>query len=48
MPQDREIEFTIDVIPRTTPIAQPPYRIGPKQLVDLKYIPVESISYLCG
>ena len=32
MPPDREIEFTIDLIPGTSPIAQQPYRIGPKEI----------------
>jgi len=36
MPPDREIEFTIDLIPGTSPIAQPPYRMGPKELNELK------------
>jgi hypothetical protein len=36
MPPDREIEFTIDLIPGTAPIAQAPYKMGPKELVDLK------------
>ena len=36
MPPDREIEFTIDLIPGTSPIAQQPYRMGPKELVELK------------
>jgi hypothetical protein len=36
MPPDREIEFTIDLIPRTSPIAQPPYKMGPKELSKLK------------
>ena len=36
MPPDREIEFTIDLIPGTAPIAQPPYKMGPKELVQLK------------
>jgi hypothetical protein len=36
MPPDREIEFTIDLIPGTTPIAQTPYKMGPKELVELK------------
>jgi hypothetical protein len=36
MPPDREIEFTIDLVPRTTPIAQAPYEMGPKELVELK------------
>ena len=33
---DREIEFTIDLIPGTSPIAQAPYKMGPKELVELK------------
>jgi hypothetical protein len=36
MPPDREIEFTIDLIPGTTPISQAPYKMGPKELVELK------------
>ena len=36
MPPDREIEFTIDLIPGMAPIAQPPYKMGPKELVQLK------------
>jgi hypothetical protein len=36
MPLDREIEFTIDLIPGTAPIAQQPYKIGPKELEELK------------
>jgi hypothetical protein len=36
MPPDREIEFTIDLIPGTSPIAQAPYEMGPKELVELK------------
>jgi hypothetical protein len=35
MPLDKEIEFTIDLIPGTTPIAQPKYRMGPNELVVL-------------
>jgi hypothetical protein len=36
MPLDREIEFTLDLIPGTTPIAQAPYNMGSKELVQLK------------
>ena len=36
MPPEREIEFTIDLIHGTSPIAQQPYRMGPKELVELK------------
>jgi hypothetical protein len=36
MPPDREIEFTIDLIPGTSPIAQAPYKMGLKELEELK------------
>jgi hypothetical protein len=36
MPPDREIEFGIDLIPGIAPIAQEPYKMGPKELVELK------------
>jgi hypothetical protein len=36
MPPDREIEFTIDLKPGTSPISQAPYKMGPKELKELK------------
>ncbi|KAK1618860.1 hypothetical protein QYE76_024377 [Lolium multiflorum] len=36
MPPDREIEFTIGLIPGTAPIAKAPYKMGPKELKELK------------
>lgn len=33
---DREIEFSIDLIPETTPISKTPYRIAPIELKELK------------
>ena len=33
---DREVEFTIDLIPGTEPISIPPYRIAPAELRELK------------
>jgi hypothetical protein len=36
MPPDREIEFTIDLKPGTTPISEAPYKMGPKELKELK------------
>jgi hypothetical protein len=36
MPPDKEIEFTIELILGTTPISQAPYKVGPKELVELK------------
>ena len=36
LPPDREVEFTIDLIPRTEPISIPPYRMTPAELRELK------------
>jgi hypothetical protein len=36
MPPNKEIELTIDLILGTAPIAQAPYKMGPKELVELK------------
>jgi hypothetical protein len=36
MPPDREIEFTINLKPGTSPISQAPYKMGPKELKELK------------
>ena len=36
MPPDRDIEFLIDLIPGTGPIAKRPYRIPPQELEELK------------
>ena len=36
LPQDREVEFTIDLIPGTEPIYIPPYRMAPAELRELK------------
>nr|XP_027124217.1 uncharacterized protein LOC113740903 [Coffea arabica] len=36
MPPEREIEFKIDLVPRTTPIAKTPYRMAPVELKELK------------
>ena len=36
MPPDRDIEFIIELLPRTTPIAKRPYRMGVKELEELK------------
>ncbi|KAL0544762.1 hypothetical protein IC582_019887 [Cucumis melo] len=34
LPPDREIEFTIELLPRTTPISQAPYRMAPSELKE--------------
>ncbi|KAE8726150.1 Detected protein of unknown function [Hibiscus syriacus] len=36
LPPDREVEFQIEVMPGTTPIAMTPYRMAPKELQELK------------
>jgi hypothetical protein len=36
MPPEREVEFYIDLIPGTAPIAKRPYRMVPTELVELK------------
>ena len=36
MPPDRDIEFIIELVPGTEPIAQKPYRMNPKELDELK------------
>jgi hypothetical protein len=36
MPPDRDVEFAIELQPRTTPISKRPYRIPPAELAELK------------
>jgi hypothetical protein len=36
LPPDREIEFTIDLLPGTGPISKAPYRMTPLELRELK------------
>ena len=36
LPPIREIEFTIDLVPGTSPISIPPYRMAPAELKELK------------
>jgi hypothetical protein len=36
MPLDREVEFVIDLLPRTTPISKRPYRMSIEELKELK------------
>ena len=36
LPPDREVEFTIDLIPVIEPISIPPYRMAPAELRELK------------
>ncbi|XP_076934328.1 uncharacterized protein LOC143600560 [Bidens hawaiensis] len=36
IPPDREVEFRIDLLPGTTPIAKSPYRLAPTDMQELK------------
>ena len=36
MPPDRDIEFVIDLVPGTSPIAKRPYRMATSELAELK------------
>ena len=36
VPPDRDIEFSIKLLPRTAPISKRPYRIDVKDLIELK------------
>ncbi|XP_050935188.1 uncharacterized protein LOC127143928 [Cucumis melo] len=36
LPPDREVEFTIELLPGTTPISQAPYRMASSELKELK------------
>jgi hypothetical protein len=36
MPPDRDIEFLIELLPETAPIAKRPYRMGVDELEELK------------
>jgi hypothetical protein len=36
LPPNREVEFTIELEPGTTPISWHPYHIAPKELADIK------------
>ncbi|XP_052198421.1 uncharacterized protein LOC127805709 [Diospyros lotus] len=36
MPPEREVEFTIDLVPGSAPISKAPYRMAPKELHELK------------
>ncbi len=36
MPEDREIEFIIDLVPMTTAVSKAQYRMAPMELKELK------------
>ena len=49
MPLNREIEFSIDLLPSTTPISKAPYRMAPTRLKELKEQLVELLDkgFIC-
>ena len=36
LPPEREVEFTIDLVPGTGPMSKAPYRMAPVELKELK------------
>jgi hypothetical protein len=36
LPPDRDVEFSIELIPRTAPFSRRPYRMPPNELAELK------------
>ena len=36
LPPDRDVEFSIELEPRTAPISQHPYHMTPKELAEMK------------
>jgi len=36
LPPNREVEFSIDLVPGTGPVSMAPYRMAPAELVELK------------
>ena len=36
LPPIREVDFTIELVPGTTPISKAPYRMAPSELFELK------------
>nr|GEW97993.1 reverse transcriptase domain-containing protein [Tanacetum cinerariifolium] len=37
LPPVRQVEFQIDLIPRTTPVARAPYRLAPSEIQEISY-----------
>jgi hypothetical protein len=48
MPQDREVEFVIDLLPRTAPISKWTYRIFVQDLKELKkhLMELQEVGYI--
>ena len=36
LPPDRDVEFTVDLVPGVAPISKTPYRMAPAELQELK------------
>jgi hypothetical protein len=36
LPPDRDVEFAIELVPRTPPISRRPYQMPPNELAELK------------
>ena len=36
MPPEREVEFTIDLLPEAAPLSKTPYRMAPAELKELR------------
>jgi hypothetical protein len=49
MPPDREVEFVIDLLPRTAPISKRPYRMSVEELKKLKkqLTKLQEAGYIC-
>ncbi|XP_063945951.1 uncharacterized protein LOC135151432 [Daucus carota subsp. sativus] len=52
LPPDREIEFTIDLVPGTAPISKAPYRMAPTEMKELatqlqELLEKESLDQAC-
>ncbi|KAL2480022.1 reverse transcriptase [Abeliophyllum distichum] len=44
IPLDQQVEFIIDLAPRTAPVSKAPYRMAPKELQELKMQPQELLD----
>jgi hypothetical protein len=49
MPPDREVEFVIDLLPRTAPISKRPYKMSVEELEELKkqLTELQESRYIC-
>jgi hypothetical protein len=49
MPPDRDVEFVIDLLPRTDPISKQPYRMSIEELKEHKkqLTELQEAGYIC-